>query len=139
MTLNGFEVLAPVSAQMPREFLPPTPKSAFRILRRTPCSLTAFTTIWTCGCGSSVRPTIAYRCLSANSSLAKSFTASINFLGGVAAGIENRILCTSFGCERSLSGPRSTQSGDTRRTPEVNPRAIQLMNGDLLASRVSLH
>ena len=33
----------------------------------------------------------------------------------------------------------SAQSGDARRTREVNLRATQLMTGDLLASRVALH
>jgi len=33
----------------------------------------------------------------------------------------------------------SAQSGDARRTREVNLRAIQLMTGDLLASRAALH
>ena len=33
----------------------------------------------------------------------------------------------------------SAQSGDARRTGEVNLRAIQLMTGDLLPSRVALH
>jgi hypothetical protein len=33
----------------------------------------------------------------------------------------------------------SAQSGDARRTHEVNLRAIQLMTGDLLASRTALH
>jgi hypothetical protein len=33
----------------------------------------------------------------------------------------------------------SAQSGDARRIREVNLRAIQLMTGDLLASRVALH
>jgi hypothetical protein len=31
------------------------------------------------------------------------------------------------------------QSVDARRTREVNLRAIQLLTGDLLASRVALH
>jgi hypothetical protein len=33
----------------------------------------------------------------------------------------------------------SAQSGDPRRTREVNLRAIQLMTGDLLAVRAALH
>src|ERR1700683_1673547 len=71
-----------------------------RIFSLSPCSLNALTRTWTWGCGSSVCSTIAYRCLSANSSLAKFLTAANTLSGGVPAGIENISLWASLGALR---------------------------------------
>jgi hypothetical protein len=65
-----------------------------RMYNRSPCSLAALITIWTYGCGWSVCRARRYRCLSANSSRAKSRTDASSFKGGVPAGIEKTILWT---------------------------------------------
>jgi len=65
---------------------------SLRMWSRSPCSLMALTKTWMWGCGPSVCSAIEYRCLNANSSLHKFFTAASTFPGSVPGGIENRTL-----------------------------------------------